>query len=199
MMMSHMTALEEFKVLLKEHLGPSLRELGWKGSGASWVRPHPTHWVLLGWQKSRDSSAASVEFTCNLKVISKDVWDAENIPHGRRPERPSTATTWFVGWEERLGSLIPGSGGDRWWFVRPGDDLAGIAREAMSAVTAYGLPAVDRQLAAAALESRRCWHNVGGRNWFEPCRRPAEIELRLGDRMMFRCREHAEAARKELA
>lgn len=192
-----MTALEEFTVLVKEHLGPSLRGLGWKGSGASWVRPHPTHWVLLGWQKSRDSNRASVEFTCNLLAIAKDVWDAENIPRGRRPDRPSTATSWFVGWEERLGNLIPGSGGDRWWFVRPGDDLAGIAREVMGAVTTYGLPAVDRELVRAAEQPRLCWHNVGGHNWFEPCRRPAEIELKLEDRATFRCREHAEAAREQ--
>lgn len=194
-----MTALDEFKVLMKDHLGPSLRERGWKGSGVNWVRPHPTHWVLVGWQKSTSSDAAAVKFTGNLKVIAKDAWDAENVPPGRVPPRPSTATSWGVGWEKRLGEVIPDSGGDRWWSVLSGDDLAVIAREVTEALDAFGLPAVEQQLASAAEQPRQCWHNVGGRNWFESCGRPAEVEIRSGDRVFFRCSEHAEAFSGEVS
>jgi hypothetical protein len=63
----------------------------------------------------------------------------------------------------------------------------------MSAVTAYGIPAIDRVLAEAAAQPRRCWHNVGGRNWFEPCQRPADQVIHLGERELYRCSEHAQA------
>ena len=190
--MGDVTALDEFRTPLKEHIGPSLQELGWKGSGANWVRPHPTHWVLLGWQKSRSSDASMVSFTGNLKVIAKDLWDAENVPLGRVPDKPSTAVYWDVGWERRLGELIPGAGGDRWWAVGPADDLAARAREVVAALTIYGLPALEDELVAAEARPRLCWRNVGGRNWFEACRRPADNEVQRGDRVMFRCDEHAE-------
>jgi hypothetical protein len=185
------TAQEEFKALMKDHIGPRLRDLGWRGSGANWLRPHRTQWVLLGWQKSRDSTAASVEFTGNLSVVAKDAWDAENVPHGRRPERPSPTTSWMVGWERRIGQLIPGTAGDRWWFVRPGDDLEAIAGEVVGAVTTYAIPAIERVLADAESKPHLCWHNVGGHNWFQPCNRPADAVQRLTDRDIYRCAEHA--------
>ncbi len=174
-----------------------LRERRWKGSGANWLRPHPTHWILLGWQKSGSSDAASVSFTGNLKVIAKDVWDAENLPRGRVPERPSSATSWGVGWERRLGELIPGSGGDRWWLVRPGDELRGIAREVIGALSRYGLPAVEHELAVAEELPRTCWHNTGGHNWFQPCGRPGDVEVEFGDRVTYRCPEHADVMREQ--
>jgi hypothetical protein len=147
------TAQDEFRVLVRDHLGPSLRARGWKGSGANWLRPHPTHWVLIGWQRSSWSDAAALRFTGNLKVIAKDAWDAEGVPAGRVPARPSTSTYWWVGWEERLGEFVPDSGGDRWWSVRPGDDLAAIAREVIGALDAHGLPAIEQQLEHAGASS----------------------------------------------
>lgn len=189
-----MTALEEFASLIKDHVGPRLREWGWIGSGANWVRPDPTQWVLLGWQKDRYSDAAAVSFTANLKVISKDAWDAENIPRGRRPSKPSASTRWGIGWEERLGSVIPGTAGDRWWSVRPGEELAPIAEEVLRALETHGVPAIGSALAAAESAPRTCWHNVGGHNWFAACGRPAEAEVRLRDRVTFRCPAHADMA-----
>lgn len=186
-----MTALEEFASLIKDHVGPRLREWGWIGSGANWVRPDPTQWVLLGWQKDRYSDAAAVSFTANLKVISKDAWDAENIPRGRRPAKPSASTTWGLGWEQRLGSVIPGTVGDLWWVVRPGEDLAPIAGEVLRALETHGLPAIESALAAAESMPRLCWHNVGRHNWFEACGRPADVEVRRRDRVTVRCEAHA--------
>lgn len=189
-----MSALDEFASLMKEHIAPRLRQSGWTGSGPSWVRPHPTQWVLLGWQKDKSSNVASVSFTANLKVISKDAWDAENVPPGRAPAKPPASTSWHLGWEQRLGGLIPGSGGDRWWFVRPGDDLPGIAAEVLGALSTCGVPAIERMLVAAGNATHTCWHNVGGHNGFEACGRPAEAEVHRRDRVLFRCAQHAELA-----
>jgi hypothetical protein len=147
----------------------------------------------LGFQKSGASNADAVPFTANLKVIAKDAWDAENVPQGRVPQRPSTAVSWGIGWERRVGGLIPGSGADRWWTVQPGDDLAALASEVLGALTDYGLRGIDQELAAAEAEPRMCWHNVGGHNWFDPCGRVADMQVRLGDRVLHRCQEHGAA------
>jgi hypothetical protein len=147
------TAQDEFRVLMRDHLGPSLRARGWQGSGANWVRPHPTHWVLIGWQRSSWSDAAAVRFTGNLTVIAKDAWAAEDVPAGRVPARPPTSTYCGVGWHERLGGVVPDSGGDVWWSVRPGDDLAATAREVIGTLDAHGLPAIEQQLEHARASS----------------------------------------------
>ena len=172
-----------------------MRSLGFQGSGSSWTQPCDTHWVMIGWQKDRYSTAQSVSFTANLRVVSKAEWDAANTPRGRVGDKPAPNTEYFtyygVGWERRLGGLIPGTSGDRWWFVRPNDELDPIADEVMLAVTTYGLPAM-----AVVLEEERsgrptCGHNVGIHHEFRPCGRPAEVALTTKDRRFFRCDEHA--------
>ncbi|WP_250447987.1 DUF4304 domain-containing protein [Actinotalea sp. C106] len=190
-----MTALDDARALMRDHLAPSLRAQGWRGSAGSWLRTHPTQWVTLGWQKDKYSDPASVLFTGNLAVISKDVWDAENVPRGRRAAKPAASTSWGLGWEQRLGALIPGTDGDRWWVVHPGCDLTVVASEVLEALSRYGLPALERALAEAEARPRLCWHNVGGRSWFEPCERPADVEVLAPGRTTFRCAEHADAAR----
>lgn len=186
-----MTAQDDFKVLVREHLGPALRQQRWKGTSAHWTRPHPTHWVLLNWQRTRHSNAEKVSFTANVKVLSKDAWDAENVPAGRRPDAPSASFGWPVGWEHRIGHLMPGSQGDHWWSLRPGDDLHLLADDVLSALWTHALPAMEQELAAAVAQPRLCWHNVGGRNWFQACGRPADVSVQLRDRLYHRCPEHA--------
>jgi hypothetical protein len=63
----------------------------------------------------------------------------------------------MVGWEARLGMLIPGSGGDRWCHVRPGDDLAATAREVVRALVTFGVPAGEHELHEAEKQPRECW------------------------------------------
>ncbi len=55
--------------------------------------------------------------------------------------------------EERLGGVVPGSGGDLWWSVRPGDGLAATAREVIGTLDAHGLPAIEQQLEHARASS----------------------------------------------
>jgi hypothetical protein len=109
--------------------------------------------VLIGWQRSSWSDAATVRFTGNLKVIAKDAWDAEDVPAGRVPARPSTSTYWGVGWGGAARRGRADSGGDVWWSVRPGDDLAATAREVIGTPDAHGLPAVEQQLEHARASS----------------------------------------------
>lgn len=158
-----MSAQEEYAALLREHLAPRLRQRQFTGSGAAWTLPSDTHWLRIGWQKSRRSTKESVEFTCNLKVISKGLWDVENTPRGRIEDIPSPNTHYGVGWEQRLGALVPGSRGDKWWAVRPGEDRSELADSVIATLDEYGLPAMHARLAAELAERPDCEHNVGSR------------------------------------
>ncbi len=66
---------------------------------------------------------------------------------------PGASTHLGIGWEERLGGVVPDSGGDVWWSVRPGDGLAATAREVIGTLDAHGLPAVEQQLEHARASS----------------------------------------------
>jgi hypothetical protein len=187
-----MTAQEEYWALLREHLSARLRQRQFRGSGAAWTLPSDTHWLRIGWQKSRHSTRELVEFTCNLKVISKALWDAENTPRGRIEDQPAPNTHYGVGWEQRLGGLVPGSRGDKWWTVRPGEDGSELADNVMATLDEYGLPAMDARLAAELAQRPDCAHNVGTRNSYRPCGLPAEVVLGGKDRRYFLCVEHSQ-------
>ena len=146
---------------------------------------------------AKHSSAEQVAFTIDLLVVSKDEWDAENVPAGRRAARPTPAVSHPVGWGSRLHMVAGQHGGavPDHWIVRPGSDLPALTSEVLAALTTYGLPEIEHRLAVIEAEPRLCWHNAGGRNWFEPCQRPAGVAIRTRDRVIYRCAEHAEAAR----
>lgn len=166
-----------------------------------WLLPHQTQWVMLALGRwAKHSSAAEAVFSVSLLVISKDQWDAENIPAGRRAARPTVS--WEPhGWNADLHGIARDHGGDvpDHWTVRPDSDLAALARDVLDAIKAYALPEIERQLSMIDVEAHLCWHNVGGRNWFEPCRRPADVTLRTRSRTTYRCADHANAARAALS
>jgi hypothetical protein len=57
--------------MMREQVAPALRGLGIKGSGQSFANPSERYWALIGFQKSRRSSSAVLEFTVNLTVVSR--------------------------------------------------------------------------------------------------------------------------------
>ena len=139
------TAQDRFRELIRNHLGPAFRALGFKGSGQDFVLPDDRHWTLLGIQRSRWSDSTDLEFTIQLTVADKKTWDRLRAEH-RYPERPYS--TRFYGpkiWQTRLGELMPQSG-DQWWHVRPDSDVGALGAEVASAVELYGLPAIRKEI-----------------------------------------------------
>jgi hypothetical protein len=87
-----MQARHLFWVLLRDQVGPLLRAEGFRGSGQSWRLEHPSgNAALIRIQRSRWNTADSVQFTINLAVASKVVWDWQLTREpGRGPAaRPS--------------------------------------------------------------------------------------------------------------
>ena len=66
------TAQEAFVKMMKEEIAPALRRLGFKGSGQRYELPSPTHWALLGFQKSAYSDSPEVRFTVNVTIAGRD-------------------------------------------------------------------------------------------------------------------------------
>jgi uncharacterized protein DUF4304 len=118
------SAVDGFRSMMRDHVAPALRAMGFVGSGRSYVLPSDTHWVLLGFQKSRSSDAAAVPFTVNVTVASKEAWAAMRRTRGYLPERA-----------------------DRWWTLTPATPAAPLAAEVVDALRLAALPEIRRRLA----------------------------------------------------
>src|SRR3954453_12481053 len=98
--------------MMREQVAPALRSLGLKGSGQSYSIPSDSYWALVGFQKSRASSAGAVKFTVNLQVQPRDAWARAYEEHwwiGAKPS-PNTRASVEGGWWSRIGQLLPDSG-----------------------------------------------------------------------------------------
>lgn len=144
------TAQETMKRMLTDHVGPALREMGFRGSGQTYALPSDSHWSLLGFQRSKSSDRNRVSFTVNLTAVSRADWGAIHSWYPQLPERPGA--NWSPApifervsetgyWHSRIGPLMP-SGLDSWWDLRANDDEALIAAPVVEAVRQYGLPAL---------------------------------------------------------
>jgi hypothetical protein len=132
--------------MLKTLIAPSLRAIGFRGSGQNYRLESDDYWAMLGFQKSTSSDAHHIRFTANALVVSKTGWDAVRAESPHLPERPTPTTFWgtFV-WQKRIGALLPG-GEDLWWEVEAGADAAELADAITWAVEEYVVPAMQRQM-----------------------------------------------------
>ncbi|HYF71751.1 MAG TPA: DUF4304 domain-containing protein [Nocardioides sp.] len=143
------TAQSLYDLLVKEHLSPGLRALGFKGSGGRYALAGVAPFALLGLQKSAYSDAAEVQFTANLTVVSEDVWQTLRSQRPHYPERPSPGTRYGDRVPQaRIGALTP-SGEDKWWRVTSPELLSDVASDVLHDVEVYGVPWMRSQLGAA--------------------------------------------------
>jgi hypothetical protein len=65
-----MDARDSFREMLREQVGPALRQEGFAGSGANWRRRNDAgDWGVVNFQKSAYGSAHSVDFYINLSLV----------------------------------------------------------------------------------------------------------------------------------
>lgn len=105
--------------MLRDHVAPALREMGFRGSGQNFSLPSDSHWALLGFQKSQWSSEDKIAFTVNMTVVARDEWVAILAEYPELGERPGAnwspapifARVWQSGyWHSRIGMVMPGEG-----------------------------------------------------------------------------------------
>jgi hypothetical protein len=131
--------------MMKEEIAPALRRLGFKGSGQRYELPSGTHWAILGFQKSAYSDSADARFTINLTVVGRDEWEEARRQRPYIGERPKPSTYSGVGWESRIGQLMPG-GEDRWWRISGDLPTEPVAGEVISAIEEFALPAMRARM-----------------------------------------------------
>lgn len=142
------TAQATFGAFMRDHLGPGLRTLGFRGSGRAFAIPDDAHWIQIGIQRSVHSDAARIEFTINLQVFERRVWDQLRTKLPYLPARPSPNTRYGPSvWQQRIGLLMP-PGDDHWWELTPRTDLANLGSEVIDAVLFHVMPAIQRQISA---------------------------------------------------
>lgn len=123
-----------------------MRRAGLQGSAGRYHMPSLSCFALVGFQKSKWSTSSAVQFTVNLKVVSREVWTLARTDKAWLPETPAPNTRYpLAEWSARIGSLMP-DGQDHWWWLRPSQPLESLADEVIGALTDYGLPALHRAI-----------------------------------------------------
>ena len=142
------TAQETFASMMKDHVGPGLRALGFKGSRQVFALPVPDHFAQIGFQKSTFSDASAVRFTVNASVIPRLIWSEARVEKSHLPAIPSASILYgSLFWQKRIGKLLP-AGEDKWWLLHAGQDATVVADEVLVAIRDLALPAMLDQIAS---------------------------------------------------
>ncbi|MFJ1752896.1 hypothetical protein [Kitasatospora sp. NPDC088134] len=131
------TAQELYTAGLREHFGPALRGLGFRGWRHSFSLPDPDRWAVLG--VHAEPGDGRVRYTLNLSVTDKAAWDRRRI----RPDANSPSG--LERWRSPIGELLP-VGGEVWWEVAPGPRWLVAVEDSVAAVRSYALPELRRRL-----------------------------------------------------
>ena len=129
---------DDLTALVRDLLAPALRDLGFRGSGRTFVLTDDHSWAVLGIQRSTSNRGGSVVFTVNLTVARKDEWERGGERWPFLGARPSGNSRYPVGTFARLGSLMPNHT-DHWWTMgtMPPQQLSA---EVVQAIRLYGIP-----------------------------------------------------------
>ena len=141
--------------MLKTHIAPGLRSLGFKGSGGKFTLTNGTNGAGIGFQKSVNSTRDLVLFTLNLSVIHTEgsalYWQAVESGFFAEWGTPSEirVRTDDIFWTSRLHELdyprIPD-----WYETGPLADVGDLGRQVVKEVRSTALPVMlsrmDRHL-----------------------------------------------------
>ena len=135
------TAQDAYTSIMRDRVAPVLREEGFHGSGQVFTLPSDSHYALLGFQRRRVSDRQRVLFTVNVSAVDREAWATAVAEKPALGDRPN-ANTFYGAWAEqaRIGQLLPGPEGDKWWEVTPGASLGALADDVLGALTSYAVP-----------------------------------------------------------
>ena len=136
------SAQDTFALMLRSQVAPALRRAGFKGSRQAFELPSTSTWRILGFQKSTLSDARRVKFTVNLTVVDRAAWEEARLAHSYIPAKPNANIRGGVGWESRIGTLMP-EGNDKWWEVRANERTDSLAVEVVDAIICWAVPAME--------------------------------------------------------
>ena len=132
-----MTAQDAYKELIRDHVAPSVRAPGFKGSGATYHRRVGEDWQIVNFQRSAYSDREEVRFTINLGVGLTSQRGVARLAHDRPPPVHKCHIA------ERIG-FAAGGDKDLWWTLAPSSDLAVVAADVASQLSTTGVVWLDR-------------------------------------------------------
>lgn len=139
-------AQDRFNRLLKDVWGPSLREMGFNGSGRIWTLPDDRDWAMLGFQSSQASTSDETKFTINLLVVGKSAWDDARARHSYYSVKPSPNVIAAHRYSQRVGLLSHGR--DHWWrLAGGGSNEAQIADQIQAVLRDVAIPKLKAEMA----------------------------------------------------
>jgi Domain of unknown function (DUF4304) len=74
---------------VRDLVSPAMRSAGLRGSAGPYYMPSLSCFALVGFQKSTWSTGSAVNFTMNLKVVSREVWSTGIAQLVQAPVRPA--------------------------------------------------------------------------------------------------------------
>jgi hypothetical protein len=160
------TAQQAYRVLLRDHVGPELRSRGFKGPSGRYEKVVGDYRVRIGFQKSKWSDRAHVDYRLNLgvthppsqarfneanqeaKAIGKE-W--EYAPAGSWYAAfpgPNVAMSGRILDPESFARMESAPPEHHWITLRPTDDIADHAARLMRDIDNCVSPEIERQLLA---------------------------------------------------
>jgi hypothetical protein len=124
---------EIFKTMIRDHVSPAMRQLGFEGSSGRYSFSSGDWISRVEVQKSAGNSKDYVEFTFNLMVHH-----VPTIPTGRP----------YGIWSERLGHLTPMET-DYWWRINSSTHIEETTESVITALREYGWPAIRAVMSIA--------------------------------------------------
>ncbi|RKR73394.1 DUF4304 domain-containing protein [Frondihabitans australicus] len=141
-----MDARDAFRDMLRDRVGPGLRELGFAGSGNTWrLRGDAGDWAVVNFQKSQWGSSQAVRFYINMLFVLEPMREFLVDYEQRRPSRIPGRFDHV--WEKRLDRLPrKGLSMRQIWDFADGADAEGVAAEVVSTVEVAAMPTFRRLL-----------------------------------------------------
>jgi hypothetical protein len=125
---------EIFKVMIRDHVSPAMRELGFKGSTGKYSFTSGDWTGRMEVQKSVWNTQDVVEFTFNLMVHH-----IPTIPTGKP----------YGIWSISLCHLVPMKW-DYWWEISPSTDIEEMTENIIAILRDFGLPAIKAVMSIAS-------------------------------------------------
>lgn len=142
------TGQELYKDVIKDHISPALRKLGFKGSNGKYAFPSEENWLQVGFQKSFGNTVEEVRFTVNLHVTNRKLWHEGSLVYSWLPEQPSPNTTSMVESNRTRLGHIPFAQErsrayplqDTWWTVKSFQSYDEAVDDVLERIEFAGLP-----------------------------------------------------------
>jgi hypothetical protein len=148
-----------YRAMLRDQIAPAMRALGLEGSLTNYRFADRDALGVMSFQSSMGKDRDLKRFTINLYAVSRaDRLAVRRREPGQRERRPDTYGALGLGWQQRIGMVMP-IRRDTWWEIRPDTNPAPVAMEVITAICDFGLPAIRANMAGNA-SRRSSWSEL---------------------------------------